>query len=202
MFVTLTHPDGSLTKNAGIGLTWVPVISKSSASIGASVNRRRRKSCARATCDPHPSDCSSDGCRFPANRRQAAMRHSSIDLTMNVYTDPKLLDVNGALDALPALPIDQGDGSEREAATGTDGATRKFAPGFAPKTDKPGESRSIVDKAATLDEGDGDEQANVVSLSAATENSRSKGLATAVRQERARGFEPPTYSLGSCHSAN
>ena len=35
---------------------------------------------------------------------QAAMRHSSIDLTMNVYTDPALLDVHGALDALPSLP--------------------------------------------------------------------------------------------------
>lgn len=37
---------------------------------------------------------------------QAAMRHSRIDLTMNVYTDPKLLDVHGALDALPKLPLD------------------------------------------------------------------------------------------------
>ena len=36
---------------------------------------------------------------------QAAMRHSRIDLTMNVYTDPKLLDVAGALDALPELPL-------------------------------------------------------------------------------------------------
>jgi len=36
---------------------------------------------------------------------QAAMRHSSIDLTMNVYTDPKLLDVAGALDAFPELPL-------------------------------------------------------------------------------------------------
>jgi hypothetical protein len=34
---------------------------------------------------------------------QAAMRHASIDLTMNVYTDPKLLDVAAAMDALPAL---------------------------------------------------------------------------------------------------
>jgi hypothetical protein len=31
------------------------------------------------------------------------MRHSSLDLTMNVYTDPSLLDVAGALEALPAL---------------------------------------------------------------------------------------------------
>ena len=31
---------------------------------------------------------------------QAAMRHSKLELTMKVYTDPKLLDVRGALDAL------------------------------------------------------------------------------------------------------
>ena len=35
---------------------------------------------------------------------QAAMRHSSIDLTMNVYTDPRVLDVAGAMEALPAMP--------------------------------------------------------------------------------------------------
>ena len=53
---------------------------------------------------------------------QAAMRHSSIDLTMNVYTDPKLLDVAGALDALPELPLAAPTLSEkpRLRPTGTD----------------------------------------------------------------------------------
>jgi integrase len=46
---------------------------------------------------------------------QAAMRHSKLDLTMNVYTDPRLLDVRGALDALPVLPL---DGADREAPRG------------------------------------------------------------------------------------
>lgn len=32
---------------------------------------------------------------------QAAMRHSTLNLTMNVYTDPSLLDVSGAINALP-----------------------------------------------------------------------------------------------------
>jgi integrase len=36
---------------------------------------------------------------------QAAMRHSTIDLTMSVYTDPRLLDVEGALAVLPELPL-------------------------------------------------------------------------------------------------
>ena len=36
---------------------------------------------------------------------QAAMRHSKLELTMNVYTDPELLDVAGAVEALPALTV-------------------------------------------------------------------------------------------------
>ena len=43
---------------------------------------------------------------------QAAMRHSSIDLTMNVYTDPQLLNVAGALDTLPELPLGAESGRE------------------------------------------------------------------------------------------
>jgi integrase len=49
---------------------------------------------------------------------QAAMRHSDLKLTMQVYTDPRLLDVAGALNALPALPI---GGIKVAKATGTDG---------------------------------------------------------------------------------
>ncbi len=33
------------------------------------------------------------------------MRRSSLDLTMNVYTNPTLLDVAGALEALPELTL-------------------------------------------------------------------------------------------------
>ena len=41
----------------------------------------------------------------PPRTAQAALRHSSLDLTMNVYTDPTLLDVPGALAALPELSL-------------------------------------------------------------------------------------------------
>ena len=34
---------------------------------------------------------------------QAAMRHSTIDLTMNVYTDPRLLDIHQAVESLPSI---------------------------------------------------------------------------------------------------
>jgi hypothetical protein len=33
----------------------------------------------------------------------AAMRHSSLDLTMNIYTDPTLLDVAGAVEVMPGF---------------------------------------------------------------------------------------------------
>ena len=48
---------------------------------------------------------------------QRAMRHSKIDLTMNTYTDPQLLDVHRAVNAMPSLdlPIEN-------QATGTDGS--------------------------------------------------------------------------------
>jgi len=85
---------------------------------------------------------------------QAAMRHSSLDLTMNVYTDPKLLDVAGAMDALPALPLADDLKREPLAATGTDspaGTARQFAPGFAPTPYKSATPGSIPDRMATSD---------------------------------------------------
>ena len=63
------------------------------------------------------------------------MRHSDPKLTANTYTDPELLDVAGALDALPLLPLDADAPRERIAAiaTRTDNSTPgQFAPGFAP----------------------------------------------------------------------
>jgi hypothetical protein len=57
----------------------------------------------------------------PLRTAQAAMRHSRPDLTANVYTDPKLLDVAGALDALPLLPLDAEVVTQTAKATGTTG---------------------------------------------------------------------------------
>ena len=52
---------------------------------------------------------------------QAALRHSTIELTMRGYTDPKLLDVSGALDVLPSLPLPETPKPQRAKATGTGG---------------------------------------------------------------------------------
>ncbi len=50
------------------------------------------------------------------------MGHSKIDLTMNCYADPRLLDVSGALDQLPALSLNRPTSQESATAlvTGTD----------------------------------------------------------------------------------
>ena len=39
----------------------------------------------------------------PLRTAQAAMRHSKPELTANIYTDPALLDIAGAVEALPAF---------------------------------------------------------------------------------------------------
>ncbi len=97
---------------------------------------------------------------------QAAMRHSSIDLTMNVYTDPKLLDVHGALNSLPSLDLDSSPSTELQTmrATGTDDQGSKscvissdkpssqFAPAFAPNSGKRGQSVSFAVISSDVDD--------------------------------------------------
>src|SRR5262249_32006091 len=91
---------------------------------------------------------------------QEAMRHSDIDLTMNVYTDPKLLDVRGALDALPMLPLSDGQADIAEAAraTGThDLRQTSLAPTLAPTPDKRVQKQSNPVKMAGVSAlGDGE----------------------------------------------
>ena len=79
---------------------------------------------------------------------QAAMRHGSIDLTMRTYTDPRLLDVAGALDALPGLPLDGGEKTEGQQATGTCD-DRPLAPVLAPNLVQASISQANADKRAT-----------------------------------------------------
>src|SRR5262249_53446193 len=87
---------------------------------------------------------------------QSAMRHSTIDLTMNVYTDPRLLDIHGAVEALPALPLGSGQSTLPNVAkaTGTDDLTPStLAPVLAPTPDLSSDSGSISDKMNTAQRG-------------------------------------------------
>jgi len=95
-------------------------------------------------------------CGVTPRTAQQAMRHSDIDLTMNVYTDPRLLDLRGAVESLPALPLQ----SERTfisqvvKSTGTDDFTpRPLAPMLAPTPDFSSDFGSIPDKSETCRSG-------------------------------------------------
>ena len=134
------------------------------------------------------------------------MRHSTIHLTMNVYTDPKLLDVAGAMDLLPALPL--GDGRQTAAnllsATGTDDSTPSpFASTFAPTTGKTRTLQSIMDKIAS--EAEKSRATDAVDASACPVK-RKDPLTTAVNglceEERQKGFEPATSWLQTRRSPN
>ena len=86
---------------------------------------------------------------------RAAMRHSSIDLTMNVYTDPKLLDVHGALNSLPSLdfPAERDSMHLTLRATGTEELRRSFvAPDVAPAAYKAGHLESFPVKTTEIGE--------------------------------------------------
>ena len=77
---------------------------------------------------------------------QAAMRHSTIDMTMNVYTDPKLLDIQGALDSLPSLDLNTSPTIERQSmrATGTDdNSSSQLVPMLVPNTVQRGQTVSF-----------------------------------------------------------
>jgi len=136
---------------------------------------------------------------------QAALRHSTLDLTMNAYTDPKLLDVHGALEGLPALPLDAPPMTTREhlAATGTDGKRScSLAPTLAPTSDQSGQSVSSADKTDRRAHEHDECEDRVASLAVVKQKQPLTSPVSGCGAERVKGFEPSTYSLGSCHSAN
>ena len=133
---------------------------------------------------------------------QAAMRHSSIDLTMNAYTDPRLLDVAGALDSLPSLSL-AGTTPNTTKATGTFNVLScAVAPTVALTLRKPsklvaypGNTSSIVHANSITD---------TLSSSAYAVN-RKDPLTSAVNgsdEVEAKGVEPSTSALRTQRSPN
>jgi hypothetical protein len=85
---------------------------------------------------------------------QAAMRHADPSLTANVYTDPKLLDIAGALDALPTLPRGLGQADTRERGTGPTTCDPFFvAPSVALTRSNGRQDVATTDKTNTPDRG-------------------------------------------------
>ena len=130
---------------------------------------------------------------------QAAMRHSDIKLTMGVYTDPRLLDVRGAVEKLPALPLPSGMDSASDnglAATGTDGhlhnGSNAVAPTVAPIRCNRGQfgSSGVTEGSVNESQSDGRERcgnAGNVNEKPSLTSSVSEGQVVGLT-----GFEPAT----------
>ena len=121
---------------------------------------------------------------------QLALRHSSIDLTMNTYTDVHLLDMRAAVKALPSL--------EAQPEEETIPAAQN------------GDSYLAVNLAVTAGNA-----SHLEAFHGTNETEDKKGLQERYSQkglkkrsfqekkmERDTGFEPATSSLGSWHSTN
>ncbi len=140
---------------------------------------------------------------------QAAMRHSDIKLTMGVYTDPRLLDVRGAVERLPALPLSDGGRSPEAGAgvtTGTDGrshlAPSWVAPTVAPTGYNQGRSGALAGTQALPNEFElsppkGQEMSLEVNEKPPVTLAVTEG-----REVERRGVEPLTSSLRTKRSTN
>src|SRR5262249_4813418 len=125
---------------------------------------------------------------------QAAMRHADIGLTMNVYTDPRLLDIRGALEALPTLPLNGTDQQQQSTGT-TDLLAPSLAPMLAPTSDNSRASLSFSDKLSSIESLNGGPENVHVSAESVK---RRDSLTTAVHEcppTGGEGLEPSASSF-------
>ena len=121
---------------------------------------------------------------------QAAMRHSSIDMTMNVYTDPRLLDVQGAVESLPQISVTSEPNENRQRIAA--GAENLVAPTVAPTRDVSSVLRSTPVTLTAFPQKNG--RANTLDATAMSGNEK-RPLSTndsGRRKGWLSGLEPPT----------
>ena len=136
---------------------------------------------------------------------QAAMRHSTIDLTMNTYTDPKLLDVQGALNSLPSLDLNPRQTTERQSmrATGTDDMlSSQLVPMLVPNSGKAGQTVSFVVHSSTDAYDSSSKRLTNENPMKPSEKALSAVFANKAFQVERRGVEPPTSALRTQRSPN
>ncbi len=134
---------------------------------------------------------------------QAAMRHGRIDLTMNVYTDPRLLDVGGAMESLPSLPLGRGEGAAGSMqATGTAGNSPRLlsaalAPMLAPTPDDSGQISSFAVHSFNNEQPNRSEKAIGATSTPVKAKHPLAYSGSGCRGVDATGFEPVTPSVSS-----
>ena len=143
--------------------------------------------------------------RYPSQRIAVPWNlHSAvvpIDLTMNCYTAPKLLDVAGDVESLVALPLGPEDRQSDSALialspTGTDNLTASpLVPVLVPTTGKSCMLASILDMITAV--GENEKEAPAVAVSAYRVK-RKDPLTSTVNGSSSvepKGIEPSTYWL-------
>lgn len=133
---------------------------------------------------------------------QEIMRHSDIRLTMETYTDAKLLNVSGALDSLPSMSPDRAPErtSKELRATGTDGhIDSKSAPLSAPNTAHPGQFQSSAvilagDFGVSSNSGNGRENSTKSTKKGLSEDNSDKPLGIESSEAQLNFFSPPSPS--------
>ena len=129
---------------------------------------------------------------------QAAMRHSDPKLTANIYTDPRLLDVHGAVEALPTLSLSstQTEAATVMKATGTttadsSNAPAQLAPMLAPTSRKPCHFMACIGTETERNSNSGQTGENVKNkLVSACFASESESGAAGIRTQNQRIMSP------------
>ena len=121
---------------------------------------------------------------------QACMRHSKLDLTMSVYTDPRLLDTGAAVEALPDLPLHDDD-RETAKATGTDGGASLTS-----RLTSVHGNRCISETIADHSGVDGQLEMSQ-EIATGADNNGDSDSESRKTQKRVRRFERPTFTLAT-----
>ncbi len=134
---------------------------------------------------------------IPLRTAQAAMRHSKPELTANVYTDPRLLDVAGALGVLPALPLTNPWHDRAARAIGPD---RALALLLALNTDQTGVNGGKADHGAGKTGGAQSIGWSRVSADSVNKNGSQSTQDHEPASKRVKGVEPSTSTLATLRS--
>jgi len=120
---------------------------------------------------------------------QAAMRHSRIDLTMNVYTDPIALDIAGAVESLPSISV-MAPRANRLRRTGTENSSSTVAPTVAPSAGKLGQIVSSSGNKATIGRLSGMNSENEKTLEIIEKTRVFRGVEDGTRTRDIRNHNP------------
>ena len=122
----------------------------------------------------------------------ALMRHTDMRLTMNVYTDPRIFDLAGAVEKLPSLPTDT---SQREAAraTGTDGATT----GTVGRSESVSSQQAGIGICSAVNGGQANSRASTLTVVSGGNRQQKTPSGWDGEKERVKGVEPSTFTLAT-----